>query len=169
MRKLRSLRSNELLCVFLSEPQARIWTQQAELTPPHILQVCLCVQSGAEERPSHGLPARLLLPGPAELTRAPACVPSLSHHSGGDARQWSPPPAPPTALGACGHLPLGVAEMMRAAWPAPTPPPRHTKVSASYQRLTPCQPGCPGAGPPAQEGAGIGREEEQRTRTKAQH
>ena len=64
----------------------------------------------------------LLLPGPAELTGALACLPSLSRHSGGDAGQWSPLAAPPTALGARGHLPLGVAEMMSASWP-PHPAP----------------------------------------------
>lgn len=97
---------------------------------PHLMSCeCVCVHRvGAGERPSRGLPTRPLLPGPAELTRAPACVPSLSRHSGGDAGQWSPPPAPPTALGACGHLPLGVAEMMRAAWPASPAPPAHQSV-----------------------------------------
>ncbi|KAB0403942.1 hypothetical protein E2I00_002544, partial [Balaenoptera physalus] len=75
--------------------------------------VCVCVCPGVNvypspsttggergQRTSPPVACWLLLPGPAELTGALACLPSLSRHSGGDAGQWSPLAAPPTALGA---------------------------------------------------------------------
>lgn len=80
----------------------------------------------------------------------PACLsdhaslmcPSLSCCSGGDARQWSPPPAPTAALGSRDYSLCGAAEMMRAAWPHPAP--AHQSVCIE-PKTEPCQPASRGA------------------------
>lgn len=161
MRKLRFLRSNELLCVFLSEPPRPGFGPRPELTPtscPASVSVCTEWGQGSDPRVACPPPAP---PWPCRTDQSPGLCPfSLTSQWWAMPGSGAPRQPLPQLWGACGHLPLGVAEMMRAAWPALPPPPRHTKSVRIVPKTDPTPARVPrGQGRPP-GGGGVGREEE---------